>query len=249
MDTNGKLVGINTAIYSKSGGSVGIGFAIPTDMVKQVIASAQRGNKIVQRPYVGVKLQNLNAELAQSLKLNRNDGALVVSVVEGSPAHASGMKQGDVVVEIDGQPISDGDSFGFRLATHGIGGTSKVKLVRQGNERVVDLQRVSAPEQPPRNTLKITGKNYFSGLTVANFNPAVAEELSIETGKKGVAIMEVAANSIAARIGLRKGDVLLALNNEPIETTNDVKDISQSSPQFWRLSLLRNGEVVNAVLR
>lgn len=248
VDMAGRLVGINTAIYSRSGGSVGIGFAIPSGMVRLVIASAEKGSAIVQRPYIGVKLQNVTSEIAEAMKLPRPAGALVVGVTDKSPAHKAGLKQGDVIIAVDGQEINDGDSFGFRIATHGVGGTSDLTIMRQGRQQVLKLVREVAPETTPRQLTRISGRSYFSGLQVANLSPAVAEELSLEVADNGVVVVDVAAGSIAARVGLKRGDILVALNGLPILNVNDVQSVADNPPPVWRINLLRDGEKLTAVL-
>src|SRR5580692_2515934 len=135
VDIDGRLEGINTAIYSRSGGSVGIGFAIPVNMVKIVVESAKSGAKSVRRPWLGAKLQAVTAEIAESLGLTRPTGALVASLSEGGPATEAGIKRGDVILSIDGQPIDDPDGFGFRFATHGLGQSARV-TVRRGSTDV-----------------------------------------------------------------------------------------------------------------
>src|SRR6266571_3250620 len=132
VDMTGRLAGVNTAIFSRSGGSQGIGFAIPANMVRVVVASAKSGGKAVKRPWLGVQLQALTPDLAESLGLKRPAGALVANVTPGSPAARAGLKTGDLIVAIDGQPVDDPSAFDYRFATKPIGGSAKIGILRAG---------------------------------------------------------------------------------------------------------------------
>src|SRR5262249_52836812 len=134
VDLGGKLVGINTAIFSRSGGSQGIGFAIPANMVRVVVASARGGGSVVKRPWLGAKLQAVTPEIADSLSLKRPTGALVASIAPQSPAGRAGLRTGDLIVSIDGQEVDDPNAFDYRFATKPLGGEAQVGIVRAGRE-------------------------------------------------------------------------------------------------------------------
>ena len=134
VDLAGRLIGVNTAIFSRSGGSQGIGFAIPVNMVKVVVASAKGGGTTVKRPWLGAKLQNVTPDIAESLGLKRPAGALVATVMEKSPAARAGLKTGDLIVAIDGQTVDDQNAFDYRFATKPLGGTAQIGVVRGGKE-------------------------------------------------------------------------------------------------------------------
>src|SRR5271154_1971053 len=148
VDVTGKLVGINTAIYSRSGGSQGIGFAIPANMVRVVAASARSGSAVVKRPWLGAKLQEVTPEIADSLGLKRPSGALVANVATAGPAARAGIKTGDVIVSIDGTIVDDPNSFDYRFATKPLGGNAQIALLRQGHEVAVAVSLQTAPESP-----------------------------------------------------------------------------------------------------
>src|SRR5712672_2237505 len=222
VDLSGRLVGINTAIFSRSGGSQGIGFAIPANMVKGVIASAQGGSAVVRRPWLGAKLQAVTPEIAESLSLKRPVGALVQSVAAKSPAARSGMRTGDLVVSVDGQEVDDVNAFDYRFAAKPLGGQVQLGIVRSGRESRLAVALESAPENP-RNEVIIQARSPFLGAKVANLSPALAEELRLDSAAEGVAVVEIAEGSVAQSIGFQKGDVVLTVNNEPIAKTADLQ--------------------------
>ena len=160
VDMNGRLVGINTAIFSRSGGSQGIGFAIPANMVRVVVASAKGGGGAVKRPWLGAKLQDVTPEIADSLGLKRPTGALVASVSDGSPAAQAGLKTGDLIVAIDGVTVDDPNAFDYRFATKALGGTAQIGVLRQGREMTIAValaraSRIAARRGPDQVALAV----------------------------------------------------------------------------------------------
>src|SRR5712675_1421413 len=246
VDLSGRLVGINTAIFSRSGGSQGIGFAIPVNMVKGVISSAQGGSSVVRRPWLGAKLQAVTPEIAEGLGLKRPAGALVASVTPKSPAARAGLKTGDLVVAVDGQPVDDPNAFDYRFATKLLGGQVQLGIVRSGRESRLAVALESAPENP-RNEVIIQARSPFLGAKVANLSPALAEELRLDSAAEGVAVLEVADGSVAQSIGFQKGDVVLNVNNEPIAKTADLQRVAAQPTRLWRVTILRGGQKLSVV--
>src|SRR5262245_50488533 len=246
VDLGGRLVGINTAIFSRSGGSQGIGFAIPVNMVRGVIASAQGGSAVVRRPWLGAKLQAVTQEIAESLSLKRPVGALVSTVVARSPAARAGMRTGDLVVSVDGQEVDDVNAFDYRFATKPLGGQANLGVMRSGREVRLAVALESAPEISRDETL-IKARSPFLGAKVANLSPALADELRMDIDTKGVVVTDVENGSTAQSFGLQKGDVVLSVNNARIQTTQDlVRALSQPS-RLWRLTIQRGGQQISAV--
>ena len=246
VDLSGRLVGINTAIFSRSGGSQGIGFAIPVNMVRGVISSAQGGSSVVRRPWLGAKLQAVTPEIAEGLGLKRPAGALVASVAPKSPAARAGLKTGDLVVAVDGQPVDDPNAFDYRFATKLLGGQVQLGIVRSGRESRLAVALESAPENP-RNEVIIQARSPFLGAKVANLSPALAEELRLDSAAEGVAVLEVADGSVAQGIGFQKGDVVLTVNNEPIAKTADLQRVAAQPTRLWRVTILRGGQKLSVV--
>src|ERR1035438_3320257 len=174
VDMTGSLAGINTAIYSHSGGSQGIGFAIPANMVRVVVASAKSGGKAVKRPWLGARLQAVTPEIAETMGLHLPTGALVANVVPNSPAARAGLKLSDLIVEIDGQTVDDPNAFDYRFATRPLGGTSQIEVQRAGKTIKLAVALEPAPDTG-RDEIVLTTRSPFQGAKVANISPAVAD--------------------------------------------------------------------------
>ncbi|MGN6311189.1 MAG: DegQ family serine endoprotease [Xanthobacteraceae bacterium] len=246
VDMSGKLVGINTAIFSRSGGSQGIGFAIPANMVRVVVASAERGGKAVKRPWLGARLQAVTPEIAETLGLKRPTGALVVKVVPGSPAARGGLKLSDLIVGVDGQTVDDPNGFGYRFATRPIGGSTQIEVQRGGKVVKLTIPLEEAPDTN-RNEIVITSRSPFQGARVANISPAVADELQLDSND-GVVITELADDGTAANVGFKKGDVILAVNGVKINDTEELQRITRERSRLWRITVLRGGQQIQVTL-
>jgi Do/DeqQ family serine protease len=243
---DGRLVGINTAIFSRSGGSQGIGFAIPVNMVRGVIASAQGGSSVVRRPWLGAKLQAVTPEIADGLGLKRPTGALVASITAKSPAARAGLRTGDLIVSVDSQPIDDPNAFDYRFATKALGGQAQLGVIRGGHETKVAVALQTAPESP-REEAVIRARSPLLGATVANLSPALADELRLDSTAEGVAVIDVANGSVAQSLGFQKGDVVVAVNNEQIATTADLQRVVAKPSRLWRVTINRGGQQISVV--
>jgi len=249
VDMDGRLVGINTAIFSKSGGSHGIGFAIPSNMVRLVVQSALKGEKI-QRPWFGASLQPLNSDLAESIGLDRPAGAMVSSVHKNGPAQRAGLLVGDVVVSIDDKTVQDPEALQYRFVTKGVGGKATLGVYRAGKRLSATISLIAPIEDPLRDTRELKGRHPLSGSKVANLSPAVAEEIGMEDGsKQGVVVLEVARGTTAARIGLRRGDIVVGINKEDVASVEQLTLLLQLEGGGWRLSVERGGKVFNLAIQ
>jgi len=247
VDMTGRLAGINTAIYSRSGGSQGIGFAIPSNMVRVVVASAKSGGKAVKRPWLGAKLQAVTPEIAESMGLRSPSGALVASVVAGSPAGRAGLKSADLITAIDGQTIDDPNAFDYRFATRPLGGAAQIDIQRGGKPYRVTVALETAPDTG-RDEIVLTSRSPFQGAKVANISPAVADELHLDADTQGVVVTALAGDSTAASVGFQKGDIIVAVNNQKVAKTSDLERATSQSARLWRITLVRGGQQINVTL-
>jgi Do/DeqQ family serine protease len=246
VDINGHLVGINSAIYSRSGGSQGIGFAIPANMVRVVVASAQGGSGAVKRPWLGAKLQDVTPDIADSLGLKRPSGALVASVVADGPAARAGIKTGDLIVSIDGTTVEDPNAFGYRFATKPLGGNAQIGLVRQGREMTLPIALQSLPDTPIQE-IEIKSRSPFLGATVANLSPALADELRLDPQAEGVVVTNVTEGSAAQSVGFQKGDIVVSVNNQKIGKSADLERIASTGGRQWRITIMRGGQQISVM--
>jgi Do/DeqQ family serine protease len=246
VDLTGRLAGINTAIFSRSGGSQGIGFAIPANMVQVVVASAKGGGSAVKRPWLGAKLQAVTPEIADSMGLKRPAGALIASVMQGSPAALAGLKAGDVIVSVDGQAVDDPNAFDYRFATKPLGGAAKLGALRAGRDLTAAVALQTAPETP-RDEITIRSRSPFSGAKIANLSPALADELQLQNVDDGVVILDIDNGSYASNLGFQRGDVIQEVNGERIGKTRDLERVSTTPSPSWRIVILRGGQKISAV--
>ncbi len=246
VDMQGRLVGINTAIFSKSGGSQGIGFAIPANMVRLVVDSALQGGT-VKRPWLGATLLEVSPEIANAAGLDRASGALVNEVFDGGPGQVGGLRAGDIIVSVEGKDVSDPNAFTYRFTTRGTSGEAALEVLRAGTRRKLTVSLMVAPETPLRDIRDVSGANPFGGAKVANLSPAVADELSIgET--HGVVVVETEAYSIARRIGIQPGDIVLEINGEKIDSARGLEKLVGKGARVWRMTIKRGGQTFRTVI-
>ncbi|MBL8835379.1 MAG: DegQ family serine endoprotease [Alphaproteobacteria bacterium] len=244
---DGKLVGINTAIYTRDGGSIGIGFAIPANMVRVVVGAAAAGGRFV-RPWLGAAGQTVTADIAASLGLPRPLGVVLGDPAAGSPAERAGLRRGDVITHVEGREVADEQVLRFRIATQSVGATAQLTVWRGGRERTVAVTLVAPPETPPRDATPLRGNNPFAGMTVANLSPALADEIGFEGNPQGVVVTEVRRNSNAATLRVQPGDVILRVNDQAIATVEDMRRAVAQQQARWRFSVRRGDQVYNLVI-
>jgi serine protease Do len=238
INTRGEVIGINTAIFSQRGGSVGIGFAVPSNLAKSVISQLAASGK-VERGWLGVAVQPLTKDLARGFQ--RTDGALVASVVEGSPAEKAGVKAGDIIVEFDGKKVAKSGELPTVVADTRAGSEVPIVVVRDGKElrltvRIARLEDDTVAAKAAE--VQVDGKNNL-GLAVQPLTPPMATELGLKV-KQGVLVRDVTPGSRAGEAGIRAGDVILEVNRQPVRTAEDLKTQVEKQTQGAPLLLLVN---------
>jgi serine protease Do len=249
VTTSGQLAGINTAIYSRSGGSVGIGFAIPANLARRVVEGVEGGQanatRGVRLAWAGINGQPVTSAIAASLGLARPGGVLVKDVYPGGPLANAGVKSGDVVQSVDGTAVDDVPALNYRIATHAPGTRVRLTVASGKASREVTVTAALPPENPPRETQSIAGRNPLSGAKVVNLSPATALDLGADLFAKGVAITEVEPNSLAAAQGFRPGDVIRAINGTDVDRTGELVRALNGATR-WQVTLERAGRRITA---
>lgn len=249
MNMRGELIGINTAIFSRGGGSNGVGFAIPANLARAFLAAAERGAKSFERPYVGATFAPVTSDVAEALGLDRARGALVKSVVKGGPAAAAGLKPGEVVTAVDGIAVEHPDALGYRLATAGLGKTIGLTVMNDGRPADLSLTLSGPPEVPARDERRIEGGNPLAGATVANLSPRLADELDMPTDRTGVVITAIENGSPAAQLGFAAGDIVVALNDIPVESSRRLAALIAADQGYWQFDIDRSGRLMRQSFR
>ena len=247
VSMDGKVVGINSAIFTQSGGSIGIGWAIPANMVKTVVRGALNEGHVVVRPWLGASTQTVTQDIAASLSLKRPTGVLVNDVYPGGPAAKAGVKVGDVIVAVNSKEVMDADALKYRVGTMEVGGTVQLEVHRDGKDIDVNLPLIAPPETPARNLTVIKGENPFEGAKVGNLSPAYAEDLGLNPMLKGVVIADVQARSIAA-YRFQSGDIIVSVNGKSINRVKDLQQVLAVAGGRWDLKIQRDGHLISAQL-
>jgi len=245
VNIKGQLIGINTAIFSRSGGYQGIGFAVPSNMTRLVMNQLVDKGKVT-RGWLGVTIQELTPELSQKFGLKNEKGALVGDVAKGSPAEKSGIKRGDIILEYNGKKISDVGNLRNMVAQSKVGSEIPIAILRSGKEYAVKVVIVELPkeiaEATPGNVPEDSNFEGLSGLTAMELSREIARQLGLHKDEKGVVVVRVEAGSPAEEAGIRKGDVIQEIDRKRIEGLNDYnKAVSGIKPGDAALLFVNRG--------
>ena len=241
IDLNGKLIGINTAIYSTSGGSQGLGFAIPSNMVRPIVESAIHHTPLIH-PWIGISSSHIPPQLASLLGLAYPRGLLVTGVYKGGPADSAGLAAGDVVLEVNGLSVEDPQAVRYRIAMQTPGDIAVLLAVRGGKPFAVPVIVAPPPDAPARDETQLPNLSPLRGARVASLSPALAEEIGADSALTGVVVLDVGQGSAAARIGLRVGDIILSVNGREISTVGELLQYRAIPFAPWRMVVNRAGD-------
>lgn len=244
---DGHLVGVNTAIYSNTGGSLGIGFAVPANLVRFVIDGMGPDGRVI-RPWLGAWGQTVNSDIAESLGLERPEGVLVSELWPGSAADRAGVDRGDVILGINGNSITNPQDLEFRFSTLPIGNEASLSVLSAEGIRSVSVSLEPASEEPNPDTIRIDGRNPLSGLTIANMSPALGDELKLDRFSPGVTVLNVARGTPAGRLRFRALDRLVSINGEGISRVADVYAQLDQDRREWEIVIDRNGKQLSMVI-
>ncbi|MBL6860628.1 MAG: trypsin-like peptidase domain-containing protein [Rhodobacteraceae bacterium] len=220
VDMQGRLIGINTSILTRSGGSNGIGFAIPASLVEQFVAQARAGASSFQRPWAGLKAQTLTSDISDTLGLRPYEGILLTELHPQSPFRAAGFQIGDIVKDVNGAAVTTPEEMLYRLSVTGLGAFAEITRLRDGRASVIAVELSAAPNIPPAIETVLSRNSVLSGLKVSTLNPAIQERYKLSWTSVGFVILDT--GPLGARIGLRVGDVILAVNGEALEQLQDI---------------------------
>jgi Do/DeqQ family serine protease len=248
VSLDGKLVGINSAIYSKGGGSVGIGFAIPANMVRTVLTSLSSGGRVI-RPWVGAEGQGVTSDIAATINMKRPVGVLINRVYPKGPSDRAGIKVGDVVISVNKHEVNNSESLRFRIMTHPIGEKLNIQLIRRGIKQRVIFSVETPPEKPLADKAQLTGRNPLHGVLVGNLSPGLADQIGKSLFLRGVIILEIQQGSPAQRFGFQRYDIIKILNGSNIESVVQLKSLLSKKPDEWLLSIEREGSILSVAVK
>ena len=251
VNMNGDMIGMNAAILSQSGASSGVGFAIPAALVKRVVETAVGGGAATSgRAWLGLKTQAVTADIARTLGQDRPTGVLITDVYPGGPGAQAGLKQGDLILTVDGEPVEDDASVTYRVLTHRAGDEVALQVRHEHGAAETVHVRVVPPPGGGRDERVLSGRNPFSGATVINLSPATADELGLDpfAARAGVLITQV-GQGVAASIGMQPGDLIKQVNGAPITSTSQLQSVLSAGGSTWRFVVVRDGQELNGQLR
>ena len=242
VDISGRLIGINTSILTRSGGSNGIGFAIPASLVRQFVAQAKAGYTKFQRPWAGMSGQPLTPELANGLGVDRTAGMVITALHELSPFRAAGFKVGDVVAAVQGQAVTTPAEMQYRLSVAGIGTNADVTRVNSKGRNDISVELAAAPEKPLRKITEFDQRDFFPGLIISSINPAVQAEMQLPWDSKGFVVLD--PGPLALRIGLKAGDVIREVNGRQLQTGDDIDEFLRQNSRSGAILVQRGSRQI-----
>jgi len=240
---NGKLAGINTAIFSKTGGSLGIGFAIPSNMVSAVINGITKDGRLI-RGWLGAEGQSVSQDIANSLGMRRPTGVLISKIYNGSAAYTGGVRVGDVIIAIGQHEVNYPRGLSYRVATFPVGGLVPLRIWRRNKTLTINLKITPPPDTPEKNISNLVGQQPLAGARVANLSPSFAIEIGVDPFLHGVMIVDLVRGSPANRLRFKIGDLIHEVNGSNVKTVSELKNLLSQKKTRWRVTVDRKGKVL-----
>ena len=239
IDMAGRLVGVNTQIVTRSGGSNGIGFAIPSNLVAAFMSQARDGAASFRRPWAGLAGQPVDQDIADMLDLDRPEGIIISGLHPASPFADAGFAPGDIIVAVDGAPVNSPAEMVFRMSVVGDGRTATITRIRNGRARDLDVALILPPEIPPRQERRLGDNSAIPGLMLVQINPAVIAQFNLPLDAEGVMIQET--GPYGRRLGLQAGDIVLRVDRREVRSSRDAARALGNAKRGTRLDLIRGG--------
>lgn len=231
VDIKGRLVGINTAILSRSGGFQGVGLAVPSDVVSNIASNLAQNGKVV-RGYLGISIQDITPALAESFNLKERKGALIAEVTPGSPAEKAGLQDGDIITELNGDAIKDSNSLSFKVGSIAPKSEIRLEVLRDGKSKEITAttgERKGAKDSENGQAIGSNDTGVLNGVAVADLTPTSRRQMRIPSRVQGALITDVAPDSAAARSGINPGDVILEINRQEVESADEAVRLTEKS--------------------
>lgn len=240
IDIAGRMIGINTSILTRSGGSNGIGFAIPAALVAQFLEQARDGKTVFERPWAGATGQPVDADLSDGLGLSRPEGVVLTALHRASPLALAGIGVGDVITEVAGQQVNTPAEMVFRMSVRGLGQTVDMTYLRDGRLHRTTVDLIAPPEDPPRDARVLGNGEILTGLEAARINPAVSAELNLPLTAEGVVVVD--PGPLGRRVGLQSGDVIRGIGGRAIDHPDDIAPALRRAAPGIALQVERRGQ-------
>jgi S1-C subfamily serine protease len=242
VDMTGKLIGINTSILTKSGGSNGIGFAIPANLVSKYVEQAKSGKSVFERPWAGIEVQDIDQSLANALNMRYPTGLLITEIHPQSEFYRAGLRIGDVILSVQGYEINSELELSYRLAILGVGTSVSVSFLRSDQKNSVEISLRNAPDEPVAKLVNVKSNGPFFESTVAQVNPKLINDFNLSLRSTGVMLTQV--SNLTQRLGLRESDIIASINGAKISHVGDLLSLNSAKIDRWSLDVIRNKRLI-----
>jgi len=248
VSMDGRLVGVNTSIYSQSGGSLGIGFAVPSNMVRAVVNGMTADGRLV-RPWLGAYGQKVTSDIASSIGMRVPQGVIVNQVHEAGSAGAAGLRPGDIILAVNGHDVFGPEELAYRIATLPVGDQAVLRIRRGAETLALTTDLSPPPNEPEANLTELKGRHPLAGAVVANLSPAIAERHNLHPFNSGVVILKIRRGGVADRLEFLPGDLVRQINGHDVAQVSDIGDAVKDGGVEWRIRVERDGKPYDLIFR